>query len=409
MLFPGPYSMAQDIRTGWEQGLRILDPSLRLVTDRLESFSDLGTVAAVAGVTNPFFNKPPDITLAPQPQGRQDHGKTGLHSAMAEPAPRPTVSPGFTLLVSLSTLLVFVVVVLSAYIRLSDAGLGCADWPACFGQIGVYDNRSLAEGGPLLPPSAARTFHRVAATLFGFFVLGIVYLAIRHRKRGGPGIVLPLIVLGLTVFLSVLGVVTPSPLIPAVTTGNVLGGMAMLALLWWIGLRIQPQAVPDSAAAARVKPWARLALVVVAAQIALGAWTSGSFAGPSCTQLSGCAGADFSVQNLARGFEPTRRLERDAQGKVMTDASSPVVHMSHRTGALLTFVYLTWLGLRARTAGGRLRSGGNVLLAILTLQVVLGLAGVATGLPLLLVTAHNAGAALLLLAVVNLNQSPLRQ
>jgi cytochrome c oxidase assembly protein subunit 15 len=337
--------------------------------------------------------------------------KTGPHSAMAEHKPQPAVSPGFTLLVSLSTLLVFVVIILSAYIRLGDAGLGCTDWPACFGQIGAHDNRSLAEGGPLLPPSAARTFHRVAATLFGFFVLGIAYLAIRHRKRGGPGFVLPLIVLGLTVFLSVLGVVTPSPLIPAVTTGNVLGGMAMLALLWWIGLRIQPQAAENSAAVQRLQPWARLALVVVAAQIALGAWTSGSFAGPSCTQLSGCADANFSAQNLARGFEPTRRLERDAQGKVITDASTPVVHMTHRGGALLAFLYLGWLGLRARTAGGRLRASGNVLLAMLTLQIVLGLAGVAFGLPLLLVTAHNAGAGLLLLAVVNLNHrlTPVKQ
>ena len=352
---------------------------------------------------NSFFNKLPASRLHRGDGNGKIAGKTGLHAAMAEHKPQPAVSHGFTLLVSLSTLLVFVVVVLSAYIRLGDAGLGCADWPACFGQIGVHDNRSLSEGGALLPPSAARSFHRVAASVFGFFVLGIAFFAIRHRKRGGPGITLPLIVLGLTVFLSVLGVVTPSPLIPAVTTGNVLGGMTMLALLWWIGLRIQPQAAPDSAAAAHLKPWARLAFVVVAAQIALGAWTSGSFAGPSCAQLSGCADASFSVQNLAQGFEPARRLERDAQGKVITDASTPVVHMTHRSGALLAFLYLGWLGFKARTAGGQLRASGNVLLAMLALQTVLGLADVAAGLPLLLVTAHNAGAALLLLAVVNLN------
>ena len=322
---------------------------------------------------------------------------------MSEPASPATVSPGFTLLVSLSALLVFVVIILSAYIRLGDAGLGCADWPACYGQMGAHDHRSLADGGPLLPPSAARTFHRVAATLFGFFVLGITYFAFRQRARGGPSMLVPLLVLGLTVFLSVLGVVTPSPLIPLVTTGNVLGGMATLALLWWIGLRIQPQAKGVISAAPGLRPWARLALVVVAVQIALGAWTSGSFAGPSCPQPSTCTGATYSAQNLAQGFEPARRLERDALGKVSIDASAPMVHMTHRLGALLTFLYLGWLGFKLRRAGEALRHSGNVLLAMLALQIALGIAGVASGLPLLLVTAHNAGAALLLLSIVSLN------
>lgn len=321
---------------------------------------------------------------------------------MTRPTSAPA-SPGFTLLVSLSTLLVFIVVVLSAYIRLGNAGLGCADWPACFGQIGVHDNRSLAEGGPLLPPSVARTFHRIAATLLGFFVLGITILAVRNRARSGPGIALPLLVLGLTVFLSVLGVVTPSPLVPAVTTGNVLGGMTLLAALWWIGQRLQPHVAESSADAHALVRWARLALLVVALPIALGAWTSGSFAGPSCPQLTGCEGANLSADNLARGFAPSRKLGLDAQGKVMTDPSQPLVHMTHRLAALAALAYLFWLGLRARAAGGRLRSTGHALLGFALLEAALGLGGIVAGLPLALATAHNAGAALLLLAVVNLN------
>lgn len=328
---------------------------------------------------------------------------------MTDRSASPAALPGFILLVSLSMVLVFVVVVLSAYIRLGDAGLGCANtqtatagWPACFGQIGTHDNRSLAEGGPLLPPSVARTFHRVAATIFSFFVLGIVYLAFKHRRRGGPGVTLPLLVLAITVFLSVLGIATPSPLTPAVTVGNVLGGMALLALLWIIGQRLQPPAPESRDGTSPLRLGVRLGLVLVVLQIALGAWTSGSFAGPSCPRLSGCD-AIWSAENLKRGFDPARRLERDVQGKVLTDASQPLVHMTHRGFALVTLLYLGWLALRARAAGGRLRTNGNALLVLLLLEIGLGLVGVATDLPLGLATAHNAAAALLLLAVVNLH------
>jgi cytochrome c oxidase assembly protein subunit 15 len=318
-------------------------------------------------------------------------------------SPDRPVTPGFVLLVSLAALLVFIVVVLSAYIRLNDAGLGCVDWPACFGQAGAQDNRSLAEGGPLLPPSAARTFHRVAATGLSFMVVGIVFLAFRRRHTGTPGLALPLGVLGLTVFLSVLGIVTPSPLVPIVTAGNVLGGMLMLALLWAISDRLQPSATVVDPAIRRLRPWTRVALALVVTQIALGAWVSGSYAGPACPSPVNCAVATVSAETLAQGYSLTQRLERDAAGKVVVEASAPLVHLVHRLSALATTLLLVWLALRARAASRRLHGAAHALLGLLAAQLVLGFGSVAAQLPLSLVTAHNAGAALLLLATLHLH------
>jgi heme a synthase len=316
------------------------------------------------------------------------------------------VSPAFTLMVSVSILLVFIVVVLSAYLRLGDMGVGCTDWPECFGKLGATSDgeagKSLAEGGPLLPPSFARTFHRVAAALLGFIVLGITYLALRHRSKGGPGVLLPLLVLAITIFLSVLGYITPSPLVPAVAVANIAGGMAMLAMLWWIGQRSVRDDATGDPMAARLKPWARLALVILAAQIVLGAWTSGSFAGPSCPKLSGCE-QWWSADAVARGFNPLRKIALEDQGKVVVDTSMRAVHMGHRLGALLTVLYLGWLGFKARATSLSLRATGVALLALLALQAALGIGAVTAQLPLALVTLHNAGAALLLLAVTNLN------
>lgn len=320
--------------------------------------------------------------------------------------------PLYRLLVSLSLLLVFVVVVLSAYLRLADAGLGCGaagpgpTWPECYGVVGTNlaerPALSLAEGGPLLPTSVARSFHRIAATVLGLFVLAIAVMALRPGAYTGTGRTAPLLVLGLTIFLSVLGYLTPSPLVPAVTVANILGGMGMLALLWWMSQRSLPFATATRPAEQALTPWARLALLVLTAQLVLGAWTSGSFAGPACLQLTGCTEA-VTLDAVAQGYTPWRVLAVDAGGRVISDTSQQAVQFGHRLGALLVLGMLGWFGWRVRRSGALLKSSGTALLVLLAAQLALGLINVITQLPLLAVTAHNALAALLLLAVVNLN------
>lgn len=313
----------------------------------------------------------------------------------------------FTLLIFVSILLTLATVVLSAYIRLSLNGLGCENWPDCYGQVGAVaeyqPSDSFSDAVPDKPHGTARAFHRVVASVLGLFVILILFIAIRRRGSGGPGIMMPLVVFALTLFLSVLGYSTPSPWIPAVTMGNLLGGMAMLAALWWMGQRSVTGTTAPGPDTSRVKPWAVLGLVVITLQIALGAWTSANFAGPSCPSLGTCDGSWLPGAGWAQGFNPFRELQISDTGRVIADDSMPLIHMVHRLGAVIALVFLAWLAIRALSIGGALKSTAVAMLVFVGLQVALGIAAVWAQLPLGIVTGHNAVAALLLLAVVNLN------
>ncbi len=311
----------------------------------------------------------------------------------------------FTFLVFVSLVLTLAAVVLSAYLRLKSIGLGCEVWPNCFGQIPATPDHGLAAR------TAAGVVHRITASLLGLVVLIMTLQALRGRRPAGVGLLAPLMVFALTVFLSILGYSTPSPDIPAVTFGNLFGGMTMLALLWWTGQRSVETIDPGDSTPASLRPLARLGLLVVALQIALGAITSADFAGPACPALPGCNGDWASASDITRGFNLVERLDTDQQGRIITGSAQKTVHMAHRLGAVLTLLYLGWLAIKAFTTGGRLRGTAISLGGLLLLQAGLGIAAVLAELPLLLVTAHNAVGAVLLLTVVNLNHlvTPVRE
>lgn len=314
---------------------------------------------------------------------------------------RQTAGNLYTLLVSVSTLLVLIVVILSAWLRLSGSGLGCVEWPSCYALIKTETGGAETLAAAHLVPPWATLTHRLVASALGVLVLGITVAAWRRRRQPGQSVLIPLAVLGLTVFLSLLGYATPSPLLPWVTLGNLLGGMVMLALLWWLGQRAASTPAATAPGHA-LRPWALLGIFVVFLQIALGGWVSANFAALSCTGLPGCGAYPWIDGPWRESFNLARVLPATDAGAVIAGDTGKTIHLAHRAGAVLTFLYMAWLGWRAIGSGGRCRGTGIAMLALLMLQILLGIGAVIFSLPLGLVTAHNAVAALLLLAAVNL-------
>lgn len=305
----------------------------------------------------------------------------------------------FTLLIFISILLTLMTIILSAYIRLSTNGLGCEPWPHCYGfvgELGQYTAKSsFTNAQPQQPHGFARMLHRLVASALGLFVVIIVAMALRMRKQGGPGVGLPFAILGITVFLSVLGYTTPSPWIPAVTVGNLVGGMAMLAMLWWLGQTYTSPPIQALASAQRLEPLATIALVGLFIQILLGAWVSGNFAGPSCSGPGLCSG------DWLQALNPTRVLATQ-DGMIIPDQAMPAIHSLHRSGAVLLGLYLAWFGWQARASEPRIKPVVSFMFILLVLQLSVGIGQLVLDLPLAMVTSHNALAALLLMTLVNI-------
>lgn len=292
-------------------------------------------------------------------------------------------------LVLAALLLMLVIITSSAYIRLSQAGFGCADWPAC------YDHSVLMPSGKSLVPEPpalywARTLHRLAASSTGILLMLIVFLgwnALQDAARRSAAVATVL----LAVFLACLGLITPSNL-PAVTIGNLLGGMTLFALLWWLyqGNR--------SGGTGRMLLW--LALTALALQIALGGMIGARHAVLSCVTLPACDSGWWPDSINWRLFNPFHALSESD----MQSAAREALIMSHRYGAVLVAAILCTLGFKAMRNGTRSAAQGWLLLGLLGLQLLLGVGMVLTDFPLLLALLHNLGAGLLLGATVGLSR-----
>jgi cytochrome c oxidase assembly protein subunit 15 len=293
--------------------------------------------------------------------------------------------------------LVLAITSLSAFIRLSQAGLGCQPWPQCYAQ-------SLeAAGQRAAPPTegavaVARITHRVVAVAALLLVIALVMMTLSKVPvlwREGR---MALGLLALALFLAILGRWTTDARVPAVMLGNLLAGFAMFALSWRLAesTHHHPTAIAATAATAALHSltrWARVGLALLVAQIILGGLVSAGHAGLSCPQLLACDVAGGSWQLL----NPWHETPLDVADPV--NPAGALVHGLHRAGAVLVAAVLLPLGVAAWRSG---RRAGAAVILLLVVQAALGVLLVTGGLPLPMALAHNVTAALLLAAVLGL-------
>lgn len=323
--------------------------------------------------------------------------------------------PGFRL--ALCACLVAVVVLgMGVFTRLADAGLGCPDWPGCYGHIlwPVHEHEVARanEAFPHAPVEHDKTWpemiHRYLATSLGLFTIGLVVFSLRKRSAEQP-VKLPVFLLGFVILQGLFGMWTVTlKLWPQVVTAHLLGGFTTLSLLWLLTLRLDNWRWQIPAIAeARLRALRRLAvvaLVVVAAQIALGGWTTSNYAAIACPDFPHCQGAWLPPMDFANGFNIGQHIGPNYLGGTMDNDARVAIHFSHRIGAIVTAVVLLFTFVRLR---GLSHPGANrlswVLLSVLTVQIALGISNIVFSFPISVAVAHNLVGALLLLVMVSAN------
>lgn len=326
--------------------------------------------------------------------------------------------PLFFKLAFAATFLAYVVILLGAYTRLADAGLGCPDWPGCYGHVGVPkhvdDVATANQAYPERPVEAAKAWkemiHRYFASTLGLLIFALGIIAIRKRNEPGQAFKLPLFLMALVVFQGMLGMWTVTiKLHPTIVMSHLMGGMTTLSLLWWLSLRsgeLFKTSAIKSSNLSTIKTPALIGLVIVVFQVMLGGWTSSNYAALHCTEFPACIGGEYlPAMNFAEGFDFTHEFGKNYEFGVMSNEARVAIHTTHRIGAVITALFVIWLGLKLllTPSYSALKNVGVALLAIVVLQFLLGVSNILFSLPLLVAVAHNGGGALLILSLVTLN------
>ena len=316
-------------------------------------------------------------------------------------------------LVFVSIILALIVVALGAYTRLTHAGLGCPDWPTCYGLLDVPETKEQIEKAELAYPERQvepekawnEMIHRYFAGTLGLLILAIALISFKNRAQGTP-LRLPLLILVIVIFQAALGMWTVTmKLMPIIVMAHLLGGFTTLCLLFLLHLRLKSTRINRSDfSVKKYGSYALLGIALLAGQIALGGWTSSNYAALSCVELPICQSGWQEQLSFENSFDLVPPARDSYEFGHLDHNERVTIHVMHRFGAIITTAYLAWLILmvfvRAKTSTFKISA---LLVGIaLAAQVMLGISNIWFSLPLSVAVGHNVVAACLMMTLIGL-------
>jgi cytochrome c oxidase assembly protein subunit 15 len=314
-------------------------------------------------------------------------------------------------LAMIAAIIAFCVIVLGAWVRLSHAGLGCPDWPGCYGQLtwpeATQEIETANQAFPERPFESSKAWremiHRYLAGGLMLLVFAMSWISWRGAKSNHIFRSLTTFLVILIIFQALLGMWTVTlKLKPIIVMAHLLGGLTSFSLILWLMFSSRQQfADKPNIKTRKMRGSIITAIVILAIQIALGGWTSSNYSALACPDFPTCNGQWWPDTNFREGFILWREIGVNYEGGVLDQPSRVAIHLTHRIGAVVTLFVLISLGFRAIKIP-RLRTGGQLLMSLVIVQFTLGILNVALYLPLANAVAHNAGAALLLATLLGL-------